>query len=397
MIAVPFPPYPTNAMQTIYLDHNATTPLRPEVLEAMLPYLKAHYGNPSSVHWAGRQAKYGLEEARERVATLINARPAEVLFTSGGTESNNLALRGVLWEARGKGMHFITTAIEHSSILAPLRILAGEGFTATILPVDNEGRISAQSLTAALRPETVLVSVSLANHEVGTIQPIAALSRVTRDRDILLHVDAVQAVGKLPLDVNHLGVDLLSLAAHKIYGPKGMGALYVRKGTSLLPVMGGGAQEREKRPGTENVAAAVGFAVAATLAAQEIERTAAHLLRLTTRLWEGIRERVPYVSLNGPERDRLANTLNVGFAGAAGEGLMMGLDLAGIAVSTGSACAAGSIEPSHVLLALGCDEAAAKSAIRFSVGRNTTEEEIDRVLEVLPGVVERVRAAAQAQ
>ncbi len=384
-------------MQTIYLDHNATTPLRPEVLEAMLPYLSAHCGNPSSVHWAGRRAKQGLEEARERVAAFINARPAEVLFTSGGTESNNLALRGVLWAARGKGMHVITTAIEHSSILEPLRMLTREGFSVTTLPVDNEGRVNAEGLTAALRPETVLVSVGLANHEVGTIQPIAALSRVTRERGILLHVDAVQAAGKLPLHVNHLGVDLLSLAAHKIYGPKGMGALYVRKGTSLLPVMGGGAQEREKRPGTENVAAAVGFAVAATLAAQEIERNAAHFLRLTTRLWEGIRERVPYVSLNGPERDRLANTLNVGFAGAAGEGLMMGLDLAGIAVSTGSACAAGSIEPSHVLLALGCNEAAAKSAIRFSVGRNTTEEEIDRVLEVLPGVVERVRAAAQAQ
>jgi cysteine desulfurase len=384
-------------MQTIYLDHNATTPLRPEVLEAMLPYLSTHCGNPSSVHWAGRKAKQGLEEARERVAAFLNARPAEVLFTSGGTESNNLALRGVLWAARGKGMHVITTAIEHSSILKPLRMLTREGFSVTPLPVDNEGRVSAEGLTAALRPETVLVSVGLANHEVGTIQPIAALSRVTRERGILLHVDAVQAAGKLPLHVNHLGVDLLSLAAHKIYGPKGMGALYVRKGTSLLPVMGGGAQEREKRPGTENVAAAVGFAVAATLAAQEIERTAAHFLRLTTRLWEGIRERVPYVSLNGPARDRLANTLNVGFAGAAGEGLMMGLDLAGIAVSTGSACAAGSIEPSHVLLALGCDEAAAKSAIRFSVGRNTTEEEIDRVLEVLPGVVERVRAAAQAQ
>src|SRR5216684_4337907 len=193
VIPVPFSPYPANAMQTIYLDHNATTPLRPEVLEAMLPYLKTHYGNPSSVHWAGRQAKHGLEEARERVATLINARSAEVLFTSGGTESNNLALRGVLWAVRGKGMHLITTAIEHSSILGPLRILAGEGFTATILPVDNEGRISAQSLTAALRPETVLVSVSLANHEIGTIQPIAALSRVTRERGILLHVDAVQA------------------------------------------------------------------------------------------------------------------------------------------------------------------------------------------------------------
>ncbi|HKA55954.1 MAG TPA: aminotransferase class V-fold PLP-dependent enzyme, partial [Candidatus Binatia bacterium] len=238
-----------------------------------------------------------------------------------------------------------------------------------------------------------LVSVGLANHEIGTIQPIAALSRVVHERGTLLHVDAVQAAGKLPLDVNYLGADLLSLSAHKIYGPKGIGALYVRKGTNLLPVMGGGAQEREKRPGTENVAAAVGFGVAAALTAQELERNAVHSLRLTTRLWEGIREKVSRVSLNGAEHDRLANTLNVSFTGTVGEGLVMGLDLAGIAVSTGSACAAGSIEPSHVLLALGRDATTAKSAIRFSVGRDTTEQEIAQVLEVLPGVVERVRAA----
>jgi cysteine desulfurase len=381
-------------MQIIYLDHNATTPLRPEVLEAMLPYLNAYFGNPSSVHWTGRRAKQGLEEAREQVAAFLDARPAEVLFTSGGTESNNLALRGALWAARAKGAHVVTTAIEHSSILEPLRMLAGEGFTVTTLPVDHEGRIRAEDLAAALRAETVLVSVGLANHEMGTIQPIAALSRVVHERGALLHVDAAQAAGKLPLDVNYLGADLLSLSAHKIYGPKGIGALYVRKGTSLLPAMGGGAQEREKRPGTENVAAAVGFGVAATLAAQEIERNAVHYLRLTTRLWEGIREKVSHVFLNGAERDRLANTLNVSFTGAAGEGLLMGLDLAGIAVSTGSACAAGSIEPSHVLLALGRDETAAKSALRFSVGKDTTEHEIDRVLEVLPRVVERVRAAA---
>jgi cysteine desulfurase len=349
------------------------------------------------VHRAGRRAKQGLEEAREQVAAFINARSAEVLFTSGGTESNNLALRGALWAARSKGTHVITTAIEHSSVLESLRALTHEGFTLTVLPVDHAGRVSTDDLTAALRPQTALVSIGLANHEVGTIQPISALSRVTRERGVLLHVDAVQAAGKLPLDVNHLGVDLLSLSAHKIYGPKGIGALYVHKGTSLLPLMGGGPQEREKRPGTENVAAAVGFGVAATLAAQEIESTAAHSLRLTTRLWEGILEKVPHVSLNGPERDRLSNTLNVGFAGASGEGLMMGLDLAGIAVSTGSACAAGSIEPSHVLLALGRDETAAKSAIRFSVGKDTTEQEINRVLEVLPGVVERVRAAARTE
>ena len=386
-------------MQTIYLDHNATTPLRPEVLEAMLPYLSAHFGNPSSVHWAGRRAKQGLEEAREQVAALINARPSEVVFTSGGTESNNLALRGALWAARSnrKGMHIITTAIEHSSVLAPLHALTREGCALTTLSVDSNGRVQVDDLTTAPRPETVLVSIGLANHEVGTIQPISALSRVTRERGVLLHVDAVQAAGKLPLDVNSLGVDLLSLSAHKIYGPKGVGALYVRKGTGLVPVLVGGPQEREKRPGTENVAAAVGFGVAATLAAQELEVNVAHYLRLTTQLWQGILQRVPNASLNSPERDRLSNTLNVGFAGATGEGLMMGLDLAGVAVSTGSACAAGSLEPSHVLLALGRDTAAAKSAIRFSVGKNTTEQEIERVLEVLPAIVERVRAAAPAR
>lgn len=381
-------------MQTVYLDHNATTPLRPEVLETMLPYLQGRFGNPSSAHWAGRMAKQGLEEARERVAALINARPSEVIFTSGGTESNNLALRGVLWAAR-ESTHSITTAIEHSSVLEPLRALTHGGFTLTILPVDSEGRVSINDLMTALQPETTLVSIGLANHEIGTIQPISTLSQVMRERRTLFHVDAVQAAGKLPLDVNSLGVDLLSLSAHKIYGPKGVGALYVRKDTGLTPMLCGGPQEREKRSGTENVAGAVGFGMAATLAAQELEVHATHCLRLITRLWEGIRERVPCVSLNSPQRFCLPNTLNVSFAGATGEGLMMGLDLAGIAVSTGSACAAGSLEPSHVLIALGHDATTAKSAIRFSMGKDTTEQDIDRVLEVLPGVVERVRAATE--
>lgn len=378
----------------IYLDYNATTPLRPEVLEAMLPYFQRHFGNPSSVHGVGRQAKRGVEEARERIAELLHCRPAEVLFTSGGTESNNLALTGVRDALRHKGSHIITTAIEHSSILEPLDALATEGATITKLPVNSEGRVNADELAAALRPDTVLVSISLANHEIGTIQPIAELSRLTRERGIYFHVDAVQAAGKMPLDVTSLGIDLLSLSAHKISGPKGVGALYVRKGTALSPLLRGGPQEREKRAGTENVAAIVGFGVAATVAARELEMSVAHCGQLLQQLWDGIIQRVPGAFLNSPTHQRLPNTLNVGFSDATGEGLMMGLDLAGIAVSTGSACAAGSLEPSHVLLALGHGAEEAKSALRFSVGKETTAQEIDRVLEVLPQVVERVRRAA---
>lgn len=378
----------------IYLDYNATTPIRMEVLEAMLPYLQRHFGNPSSVHRTGRQAKQGVEEAREQVAEFLHCRPAEVLFTSGGTESNNLALSGVLNAMRHKGNHVITTAIEHSSILEPLDALATEGVSVTRLPVNSDGRVSAADLRAALRPETVLVSISMANHEIGTIQPIVAFSRLVKEREICFHVDAVQAAGKLPLDVNHFEVDLLSLSAHKISGPKGAGALYVRKGTALSPLLRGGPQEREKRAGTENVAAIVGFGVAATLAARELETSVAHCCHLTQRLGEGIVQRIPGTFLNSPTHQRLSNTLNVGFSHAAGEGLMMGLDLAGIAVSTGSACAAGSLEPSHVLLALGRNTEEARSALRFSVGKDTTEQEIDRVLEILPQVVERVRQAA---
>lgn len=384
-------------MSTIYLDYNATTPMRPEVIEAMLPYLHAHFGNPSSVHWAGRRAKQGLEEAREQVATLIRARAAEVVFTSGGTESNNLALWGVVRAVARQEKHIITTAIEHSSVLETVRSLAGAGCAVTVLPVDCEGRVRVEDLLAALRPETTLASIGLANNEIGTIQAVPLFSRVLRERGILFHVDAVQGAGKLPLDVDALGVDLLSLSAHKIYGPKGIGALYIRKGTPFAPLLRGGAQERERRPGTENVAAAVGFGVAAALAARELEAGAAHALRLTTKLWQGIQERIAKVFLNSPEHDRLPNTLNVGFVGASGEGLMMGLDLAGIAVSTGSACAAGALEPSHVLLALGRDLRAAKSAIRFSVGKETTEQDVDYTLAVLPQIVERVRTARRTE
>ena len=381
-------------MHPIYLDYNATTPLRPEVLEAMLPYLQTHFGNPSSIHRAGRRAKQGLETAREQIAALIHCRPSEILFTSGGTESNNLALGGVLRSARARGSHVVTTAIEHSSILEPLQALGPDGVDATLLPVNDEGRVEAGSLIAAIRSDTVLVSIGLANHEIGTIQPVTALSRITKERKVPLHVDAVQAAGKVPIDVDVLGVDLLSLSAHKIYGPKGIGALYVRKGTAISPLLHGGPQEREKRAGTENVAAAVGFGIAATLAAQELETNAVHCLLLKSKLRDTVLSRISGTYVNGPTADCLPNTVNIGFTDTTGEGLMMGLDLAGIAVSTGSACAAGSLEPSHVLLALGRDPEAAKSALRFSVGKDTTEAEIAHVLDVLPRVVERVRCAS---
>ena len=385
-------------MRRVYLDHNATTPVRPEVVHAMTACLTGNFGNPSSVHWAGRQAKRALEDAREQVAGLIGAAPAEVLFTGGGTESNNLALLGLL-AAHGNGSaRVVTTGIEHASVRETLRAARDrtEGVELVELPVDREGRIRPSDVAAVLTPDTALVSIGLANHEIGTLQPIAEMGALIRERGIPFHVDAVQAAGKIPVNVDRLGVNALSLSAHKISGPKGIGALYVRTGTALRPVLRGGPQERDQRPGTENLVAAVGFGLAAELCAREIGTQSARLSRLTAKLWETIGVKVPQIIRYTPSDASLPNTLSVGFVGAPGEGLMMALDLAGIAVSTGSACAAGSIEPSHVLTALGCDEAQAGSAIRFSAGRTTTEADIDSVIHVLPGVVERVRKAALA-
>lgn len=385
------------SMRRIYLDYNATTPVRPEVVDVMTTCLAENFGNPSSVHWAGRRAKRTLEEARERVAALIGAASAEVLFTSGGTESNNLALLGLLRAQGKRTARVVTTGIEHASVRETLRTLNDEMEEVELveLGVDSAGRVSRSALETTLTPDTALVSIGLANHEIGTLQPIGELSRVVRARGIPLHIDAVQAAGKISVDVNRLGADALSLSAHKIYGPKGIGALYIRKDTVLQPVLRGGPQEREKRPGTENLAAAVGFGLAAELCAHEIETVSAQQIQLIARLWDGIKSRVPEVVRYTPTQACLPNTLSVGFADASGEGLMMGLDLAGVAVSTGSACAAGSIEPSHVLSALGCDAAQAKSAIRFSSGRDTGQTDIDAVIDVLPGVVERVREAGQ--
>jgi cysteine desulfurase len=372
----------------IYLDHNAGAPLRVEARAAMLAVLGVP-GNPSSAHREGARARSAVETARAEVAALVGAAPPEIVFTSGATEANNLALRG---GAAGRGI--VTTAIEHASVLDTARACGGP---LSVVGVDGEGRVSAADAVAACDASTALVSVGLANGEVGSLAPVAAIAAALRTRGVLLHTDAAQAAGRLPIDVGALGVDLLSLSAHKLGGPAGVGALWVRRGVSLLAQATGGSQERGRRAGTENVAGIVGFGAAARVARAELAATAAAATALVDRLWLGIRKGVPGVVRYGPhDAPRLPNTLNVGFAGATGESLLALLDLAGVAVSLGSACAAGSAEPSHVLLAMGLDRDAARSAIRFSVGPGTTADDVDRVVALLPALVAQVRGEAAA-
>ncbi len=372
----------------IYLDHNATAPLGPEVREAMLPFLGPP-ANPSSAHREGARARSALETARAEVAALVGAAPAEIVFTSGATEANNLALRGT-----AAGLGIVTTAIEHASVLETARAL---GAPLSVVPVDREGRVDAGQVVAACDAATRLVSVGLANGEVGSLAPVAAITAGLRGNGVLVHSDAAQAAGRLPLDVAALGVDLLSLSAHKLGGPAGVGALWLRRGVELAAQTTGGSQERGRRAGTENVAAIVGFGVAAARARAALAANAAAAARLVERLWTGLRTRVPGVVRNGPaDGPRLPNTLNVSFPGAAGESLLVLLDLAGVAVSLGSACAAGAAEPSHVLLAMGRDRDAARSGVRFSVGPSTTAADIDSVLELLPALVAQARGEAAA-
>jgi len=372
----------------IYLDHNAGAPLRPEAREAMLAFLGAP-ANPSSAHREGARARSAVETARAEVAALIGARPAEIVFTSGATEANNLALRG-------SGGALVTTAIEHASVLDTARALAAGGRPVRIVPVDREGRVAVHDVAAGAGG-SALVSVGLANGEVGTVAPVAAIAAAPRPRGIVVHTDAAQAAGRLEIDVGGLGVDLLSLSSHKIGGPAGVGALYVRRGLELVPAITGGPQERGRRAGTENVAGIVGFGAAARLARAERARAAEAAEALVDRLWNGIRTRIAGASRNGPDAaPRLPNTLNIRFAGCTGESLLVLLDLAGIAVSLGSACAAGSPEPSHVLLAMGLEREAARAGVRFSLGPTTTVADIDRVLEVLPRLVAQVRGEAAA-
>jgi cysteine desulfurase len=364
----------------IYLDYNATAPLRGGVLEAMLPYLRQATGNASSAHAAGRAARAAVERARRAIAAAIGAQPSEIVFTSGGTESNNLALLGTVPEPRGA--HLVVSPIEHSSVLGPVRELERRGAQVTWLPVDGDGRVRPEDVSVALRPETALVSVGWANNEIGTVQPIAAIGAVCRARGVLLHVDAVQAFGKLPIDVGPL--DLCALSAHKLGGPIGVGALFLRRGRRLRPLAFGGEQERGRRPGTENVAGVVGFAAA--LAAPRLGGTAER----RERLWRAISS-VAGVRRHSPAADSVPNTLNVGFSGVRGEALVAALDLEGVAVSVGSACAAGSGEPSHVLLATGRSAAEARGGVRFSLGPESTAEEIDAAAVAVRRVVERIR------
>jgi cysteine desulfurase len=370
----------------IYLDHAATTPLHPAVLEAMLPHLTEHYGNPSSIHARGRRARQALDEARETIAATIGASPREIVLTAGGSEADNLAIKGVAWAASARGRHIVTSAVEHHAVLHTCQVLERSGFEVTYLPVDRYGRVDPDAVAAAITDRTSLVSVMYANNEVGSVEPIAEIAALCRGRGVRFHTDAVQAAGHLPLDVDALGVDLMSLSAHKIYGPKGVGALYVRRGQALLPQVQGGSQERQRRAGTENVAGAVGFARALQLVAE----AEANVAELRDALVRGMTA-LSGVILTGHPVERLPNNASFLVEAVNGGDLVAALDLEGIEVSTGSACTSGSTEPSHVLLAMGFEPREAAGSLRMTVGAGTTADEVRRTVEVAASVIERLR------
>ena len=380
-------------MQRIYLDHNATTPLHPAVVDRMTATLREEFGNPSSVHHFGQRAKAVMDEARSAVAALVGADPSEVIFTSGGTESDNFAIRGIAEALEPTGRrHLIAGAIEHEAVLNTLKALARRGWKTTLLPVGESGIVSPAALRDALTDTTALVSVMHANNEIGTIQPIEELARLARERGALFHTDAVQSAGKLPIEVRALGVNLLSISAHKFYGPKGVGAIWVRRGLRLLPLLTGGKHERNRRAGTENVAGIVGMGAAAAAARGKMADEGTRLAALRDRLEEGILRAVPGTVVNGARQPRVPNTTNVSFDRVEAESLLIALDLDGIAVSTGSACSSGTLEPSHVLKAMGFPPHRTQNSIRFSLGAGNTDADIDRVIAVLPGMVDKLRS-----
>ncbi len=379
-------------MKEIYMDYNATTPVDPGVSEAMLPYLREKFHNPSSIYSGAKEVKKAIEEAREKVARLIGTKPKEVIFIGGGSEADNHAIKGVAFALRGKGNHIITSAIEHHAVLHTCQFLEKMGFEVTYLPVNRYGIVEPEVLKEAIREETILVSIMMANNEIGTMEPIKELAEVAHERGVLFHTDAVQAVGKIPVNVKELGVDMLSLSAHKFYGPKGVGGLYVRWGVKIPSLIHGGGQERGRRAGTENVAGIVGAGRAAEIAMEEMDEEERKIRPLRDKLEKELVGRIPQVIVNGHPEKRLYNTLNICVKGIEGEGMLALLDMNGISASSGSACTSGSLEPSHVLLAIGLPHEIAHGSLRFSLGKYNTEEDVDKVIEVLPWIVERLRA-----
>ncbi|MBS5879682.1 MAG: cysteine desulfurase NifS [Clostridium sp.] len=379
-------------MRKVYLDNAATTALSPKVLEQMMPYLTTIYGNPSSPHSFGQEARKGVDHARDQVAKALNALPEEIIFTGCGTESDNTVLFGVAERYAKKGNHIITTNVEHHAILHTCETLEKRGVEVTYLPVDENGMVTGEQVANAITDKTILVSIMFANNEVGTIMPIAEIGKVCRERGVLFHTDAVQAVGHVPIDVKAMNIDMLSLSAHKFHGPKGVGALYMKKGIRLPSYVMGGAQERNRRAGTENVAGIVGLGAAIALATQTLEESAARMTRLRDKLIAGIAQRIPEVKLNGHPTMRLPNNVNYSIKYIEGESILLMLDMNGIAASSGSACTSGSLDPSHVLLALGLSHEVAHGSVRLTLSDETTEEDIDYVLDVLPKVAERLRA-----
>ena len=379
-------------MNKVYLDHSSTTKTDDDVAKLMVEYMTCHFGNPSSVHSFGRAARKAIEEAREKIACCIGAEPNEIIFTSGGTEADNLAIRGVVYANKKRGNHIITSAIEHHAVMDTCKSLERDGYQVTYVPVDEFGMVSVEDVKKAITDQTILISVMHANNEVGTIQPIKEIGALAREKGIHFHSDTVQSIGKIPVDVNELNIDLLAISAHKFYGPKGIGCLYMRKGSRMLPITFGGAQERKRRPGTENVPGIVGFAMAIEKTVNTIGEQAPHQAGLRDKLIRGLMDKIEHVKLNGHPTARIPNNVNLSFQFIEGESLLLSLDMKGIAASSGSACTSGSLDPSHVLLAMGLSHEIAHGSLRMTLGKDNTEEQVDYVIEVLPEIVERLRA-----
>lgn len=379
-------------MKKIYFDHNATTPIHPDVLDVMGFYLKEEWGNPSSIHWAGRGPKKGVDEGREQVCKFLNCSAVELVFTASGSESDNLAIKGVAYSKKSKGNHIITTKVEHPAVLNTCKYLEREGYEVTYLGVDAEGMIDLEELKAAITDKTILITIMYANNETGVIFPVSEIGEIAKKAKVTFHTDAVQAAGKLPLDVKELNCDLLTISAHKIYGPKGIGALYIKRGTRVVPLVHGGHHERNRRGGTENVAAIVAFGKACEIATRDMASEGKRLSVLVKKLEDELLPVVPASKINGVRDKRIFNTTNISFEFIEGESLLLNLDMLGVAASSGSACTSGSLEPSHVLTSMGIPPEASHGSLRFSLGRSNTEEDIDLIIKELPAIVKRVRS-----